>query len=90
MAAREPLTTQLLHGVQWSRDLTWRVTLVTDARGNVHEVQSMCLYGHFPNQTVGHASQKVDPFDDLADVVSTTMVDSAISCFDQLVLFNQP
>lgn len=90
MKRQNPLQTRLLNGVEWSRDLRWRVTMNCDHMGNVTGIDTMATYGYFPNETHGHASQRVNPFDDLGTIIGTLMVDAAVHCSEQLVLFHEP
>lgn len=90
MAKREPINTQLLHDRMWSKYLNWHVSLHVDHRGNVVNVSTSAQYGEAGNYLYGHAQQDTNPFDDLVEVIRTTMVDAAVKCSEQLVLFHQP
>lgn len=89
MNGRPRLTTQLLKGAEWSRDLRWYVNLRCDHRGNVFYLDVTAQYGREGQYTYGHFGRPVGPFDDLSTLVQGGMVDAACMCSDQLTLFNE-
>ena len=90
MKRPQPLSTQLLPDVAWSKDLKWFITMHADHRGNVNHLSVSAQYGQGADKLYGHMATDVAPFDDLGEWIARLMVDAAVNCAEQLVLFSQP
>lgn len=75
---------KFMEGVVWSRDLRWIVHLHIDSRMNPTEVHATCQHSRMADGPIGHAGERIGPFDDINEVINRVMIDSAVNGWDQL------